>query len=32
MLSFYDQVEPAISKQVDFPNDYMHADDVAWVY
>lgn len=29
MLPFFDQVEPAISKQVDFPNDYMHADDVA---
>lgn len=27
MLSLLNQVEPAISKQVEFPNGYMHADD-----
>lgn len=27
--SYYNQVEPAISKQVEFLNGYMHADD-AW--
>lgn len=29
MLSLFDQVEPAISKQVEFSNGYMHAD-VTW--
>lgn len=27
MLSSFDQGEPAISKQVEFSNGYMHADD-----
>lgn len=27
MLSLFDQVEPAISKQVEFSNGYVHADD-----
>lgn len=29
MLSLFDQVEPAISKQVEFSNGYMHAVDLA---
>ena len=27
MLPLFDQVEPAISKQVEFSNGYMHAGD-----
>ncbi len=27
MLSSFDQGEPAISKQVEFSNGYMHADE-----
>lgn len=32
MLSLFDQVEPTISKQVEFSNGYMHAIDLAWIY
>lgn len=32
MLSLFDQVEPAISKQVEFSSGYMHAIDLAWNY
>lgn len=30
MLSLFDQVEPAISKQVEFSNGYMHAAAGTW--
>lgn len=32
MLSLFTQVEPAISKQVEFSSGYVHVDYQAWVY
>lgn len=32
MLSLFDQVEPAISKQVEFPSGCVHAIELAWIY